>query len=164
MSLTLEKSIGAKKHGPKNGALSVCEALWQLPRCGASVHGMRRVFPAAVAAIVLTAAAPPSPPPVPGGPIGTLALGRYSCELPGDASGPIRIDAADYNFTIVHGSSYRAGGQRGSYLLTGDLVQMTSGTLKGLKLRRISGGFLRRIDEAGRNSELRCVRGTPGNS
>lgn len=128
---------------------------------------MRRVLLAAgaaplfagVLASALTAATPPNvyPPPVPGGLIGTLPLGRYSCELPGDAGGPVRTPAAEFDFTVIHGSSYRAAGHRGSYLLTGDVVTMTGGKLKGLKLHRLSDGFLRRIEANGRDGELRCV-------
>ena len=127
---------------------------------------MRRVFPAAAAAFVLVAAAPKSdmPQPVPGGLIGTLPQGKYTCELPGNAGGPVRVPAADFDFTVILGSSYRANGERGSYLLTGDLVQMTSGKLAGLKLHRVSDGFLRRVDASGRDGAMRCVLATPGNS
>lgn len=128
---------------------------------------MRRILSAAGAAPVLlgvlVAAAPPTvfPPPVPGGLIGTLAQGKYACELPGDAGGPIRRPAAEFDFTIIHGSSYRAGGLRGSYLLTGDVVTMTGGKLKGLKLHRLSDGFLRRIEANGTDGEMRCVLTSP---
>lgn len=137
---------------------------------------MRRVLSAALkspvgaSALVLAACPTALPakaakaPPVPGGLIGTLEQGKYTCELPGDASGPTRIQASEFDFTIVRGSSYRADGRRGSYLLTGDVVQMTGGKLKGLKLHRVSNGFLRRIEPDGQDGELRCVLGTPGNS
>ncbi|MBB4856839.1 hypothetical protein HNO88_000136 [Novosphingobium chloroacetimidivorans] len=140
---------------------------------------MRRALPAArrsaafvsvlcVAALGITLASPVlaarKVPPVPGGLIGTLDPGKYSCELPGDASGPTRIQATEFDFTVVRGSSYRAAGRRGSYLLTGDVVQMTGGKLKGLKLHRVSDGFLRRIEPNGQDGELRCILGTPGNS
>ncbi len=125
---------------------------------------MRRILPALLATPLLIAAAP-APTPVPGGLIGTLDQGHYTCELPGDASGPIRVAAKEFDFSVVHGSSYRdQNRQRGSYLKTGDLVQMTGGPLKGLKLRMISDGFLRRIEPNGLNGEMRCVLGTPGNS
>lgn len=113
-------------------------------------------------ALLLTAAAPPVPP-VPGGLIGTLPHGRYTCELPGDASGPVRIAAHDFDFTVIRGSSYRAGNSRGSYLLTGDTVTMTGGKLKGLKLHRIGDGFLRQVQANGADGDMRCVRGTAGN-
>lgn len=97
------------------------------------------------------------PPPVPGGRIGTLALGRYSCELPGDAGGIGRKPVPEYDFRIVNASSYKAGGIRGSYLYTGEHVTMTGGKLKGMKFHRISTGFLRQLDENGEDSPLRCV-------
>lgn len=103
-------------------------------------------------------------PAVPGGLIGTLNLGYYSCELPGDASGPIRVPAQEFDFKVVRGSSYRTEGSRGTYLLTGDVVTMTGGKLKGLKLRRISNGFLRQIEKNGQDGEMRCVLATPGNT
>jgi hypothetical protein len=111
----------------------------------------------------MLAAASPPPPPVPGGLIGTLPQGRYTCELPGDASGPVRVAAHDFDFSVIHGSSYRAGASRGSYLLTGDLVTMTGGKLKGLKLHRIADGFLRQVTASGADGEMRCVRATAGN-
>ncbi|SFF84295.1 hypothetical protein SAMN05518801_102140 [Novosphingobium sp. CF614] len=97
------------------------------------------------------------PPPVPGGKIGTLALGRYACELPGDAGGPAGKPMPDFNFRIANASSYKAGGIRGSYLYTDDRVIMTGGKLKGLRLHRISEGFLRQIAEDGSDGEMRCV-------
>jgi len=80
--------------------------------------------------------------------------------LAGDASGPVRVAAKDFDFTVIHGSSYRAGGSRGSYLLAGDVVTMTGGKLKGLKLHRISTGFLRQIVAGGTDGEMRCVLDT----
>lgn len=94
---------------------------------------------------------------MPGGLIGTLDQGRYTCELPGNAGGPVRVAASEFDFQVIHGSNYRAGGKRGSYLLTGDVVTMTAGALKGLKLHRISSGFLRRIEPNGADGEMRCV-------
>jgi hypothetical protein len=99
----------------------------------------------------------PSPPPVPGGLIGVLAIGAYSCETPGDSKGPAGKPMPDFDFRIVNASSYKAGGIRGSYLYTGDRVVMTGGKLKGLKLRRISAGFMRQITDAGTDGEMRCV-------
>ena len=104
------------------------------------------------------------PAPVPGGLIGTLGQGKYVCELPGDAGGPVRVPASEFDFTVINGSSYRSGRLRGSYLLTGDLVTMTGGKLKGVRFQRVSEGFLRRLGPNGTAGEMRCVRGTPGNS
>ena len=121
---------------------------------------------ARLAAILLAASLPAvsacaatsAPPPVPGGRIGTLALGSYTCELPGDANGPAGKVLPEYAFRIVNASSYKAGGIRGSYLYTGDRVVMTGGKLKGLTLHRISEGFLRQTGEDGSDGDMRCVR------
>ena len=94
---------------------------------------------------------------VPGGEIGTLPPGRYVCELPGDASGPASIRVESEQFTIVAPSSYHARGKRGSYLMTGDEVVMTSGPFDGKRYRRISAGFLKALDAGGGESQLRCV-------
>ncbi|MCJ2187351.1 hypothetical protein [Novosphingobium beihaiensis] len=97
-------------------------------------------------------------PLMPGGRIGTLALGSYTCELPGDAGGPTGTPMPGYHFRIVNASSYKAGGIRGSYLYTGDRVVMTGGKLKGFTLHRISEGFLRQIAEDGSDGPMRCIR------
>lgn len=94
---------------------------------------------------------------VPGGEIGTLPLGRYVCELPGDAAGAWRQPVPEQDFTVVNASSYVSHGQRGTYLLTGDLAQVTSGPLKGNRYHRLSEGFLRLIGEDGKDGDLRCV-------
>ena len=117
---------------------------------------------AAVLLAGFCACASAAPPPLPGGPIGTLALGRYVCELPGDAAGQAGRPQPDFEFRVVNASSYKAGGIRGSYLLTGDRVVMTGGKLKGLKLHRLSGGFLRKIEEDGSDGEMRCVLAARG--
>jgi hypothetical protein len=97
-------------------------------------------------------------PPPPGGAIATLPLGTYTCEMPGDAGGAVGKPVPDHEFRIVNASSYKAGGIRGSYLFVGDRVTMTGGKLKGLKLHRISTGFLRKIEDNGADGDLRCVR------
>lgn len=98
-----------------------------------------------------------TPPPVPGGRIGTLTLGRYTCEMPGDANGPAGKPATEYDFSIINSSSYKAGGTRGSYLYTGNRVVMTSGKHKGMTFRRVSSGFLRQTGPDGADGNLRCV-------
>ncbi|MGE4305601.1 MAG: hypothetical protein AB7E24_16410 [Novosphingobium sp.] len=123
--------------------------------------------PALAAAILLGTALPgvaactagdTPPPPVPGGRIHTLAIGQYSCEMPGDATGPAGQPVPEYDFRVVNASSYKAGGLRGSYLYTGSRVVMTGGKLKGLTLHRISEGFLREINPDGTDGPMRCVR------
>lgn len=105
---------------------------------------------------LISASAPP--PPVPGGPIGTLILGQYSCELPGDAGGPVSVPTPEYDFRIINSSSYRTGdGMRGSYLRTGNTVVMTGGALAGLRLRRTSDAFLREVLPDGTDGDMRCV-------
>lgn len=101
--------------------------------------------------------------PVPGGEIGVLQQGFYVCELPGDATGPagIRQDAQD--FSVHNGSRYSTTQGRGTYLLTGDLVQMTSGPKQGQQFRQLSNNFLRELDAAGKETDLRCVRRVQNN-
>jgi hypothetical protein len=123
----------------------------------------RRLFPAALAAIAAaispaaSASASPEPEPVRGGRIGTLPIGTYSCEMPGDAGGAAGKPVADHSFKVVNASSYKADGIRGSYLLTGTRVTMTGGKLKGLVLHRISTGFLRQQRPDGSDGDMRCV-------
>ncbi|WP_243652381.1 hypothetical protein [Novosphingobium sp. PhB165] len=112
--------------------------------------------------LLMTMAAPVaarnSAPPIPGGPLGTLALGRYNCEKDGDAGGPVGIPVPTLNFQVVIYSSYKGvDGVRGSYLLTGDDVVMTGGGLRGMRLHRISPGFLRVVGADGADTETRCV-------
>jgi hypothetical protein len=122
--------------------------------------------PLAASALVLTSAlwaalsgcaAGAAPPPVPGGPIATLPIGTYTCEMPGDAGGAAGKPVADHVFRIVNSSSYKVGAVRGSYLFVGDRVTMTGGTLKGLRLHRISSTFLRQVKDDGSDGEMRCV-------
>lgn len=103
-------------------------------------------------------ASQPSPAPVPGGLIATLPMGTYTCELAGDAGGLAGKPVADHAFRVVNASSYKAGGFRGSYLYTGDIVTMTGGKLRGLKLHRVSSNMLRKIEPNGADGEMRCVR------
>ena len=99
----------------------------------------------------------------PGGPLGTLELGNYVCELPGDATGPVGRHVPDQDFRVINASSYQVGELRGSYLLTGDMVIMTSGPKNGQRLRRQSASFLRVQDAAGNDSAVHCVRGVSNN-
>lgn len=119
------------------------------------------MMPAIATALLLApvaAYAKPAPPPVPGGPISTLPMGHYMCELAGDADGPVGKPVPDSEFRVVNASSYKAGGIRGSYLMTGDMVTMTGGKLRGLKLHRVSGNFLRKVEPNGSDGEMRCFR------
>ncbi len=115
-----------------------------------------------IALIALAAATQASA--VPGGPIDTMQLGNYVCELPGDATGPAGHRVASEDFEIVNASGYRVQGARGNYLLTGDQLVMTSGPKNGQRFHRVSVSFLRKIGADGKDSSLRCVRRTSNNS
>jgi len=123
---------------------------------------MKRLsFPLALltAATAAMAAASPEPSPVPGGEIGTLEQGRYTCELPGDATGPAGRHVPEADFTVTSASSYRAHGRQGSYLLTDDKVVMTNGAFRGRMFHRLSRGFLRELAADGSDGPMRCVLG-----
>jgi len=94
----------------------------------------------------------------PGGPLATLPLGNYHCELPGDAEGAAGVPQPAEDFTVIHGSSYTRGGGRGVYLMTGDRVVFTSGPSRGVAYVRSGRSFLRRLSADGSDGALRCVR------
>ena len=58
-------------------------------------------------------------------------------------------------------STYRVGAEEGTYLLTGDMVTMTSGPKRGQRFHRLSGNFLRKVDADGKDTALRCIRLAP---
>jgi len=99
----------------------------------------------------------------PGGPIDTLQLGTYACELPGDATGPAGVRVAEQDFEVINASSYTAQGARGSYLLTGRDVVMTSGPKQGQRFVRISASFVRLAEADGSPGALRCIRRVTNN-
>lgn len=103
----------------------------------------------------------PMAPPVEGGRIGTIEVGAYGCETPGDATGSVGKPYAQLAFLIVNSSSYRSKGQRGSYLLTGRTMIMTDGPLKGTRLHHVSRTRLQLLDDRGQQTEVRCVRSGP---
>lgn len=127
-----------------------------------AVLGMAAMLKIALPAALLTASA--AALAVPGGPIGVLAPASYACEMPGDATGAAgyRVDAE--NFTVINSNAYRSADGRGTYLLTGDLLVLTSGPKRGQKFRKISPNFLRKLDSAGKETQLRCVRRVINNS
>lgn len=118
---------------------------------------------AALLAILAATTAMAPAAATPGGQIDTLQHGAYACELPGDATGPAGVRQADQDFSVVNASSYSTPSGRGTYLLTGDIVTLTSGPRKGEKYHRLSGNFLRRMNADGIDSELRCVRRVQNN-
>lgn len=94
---------------------------------------------------------------VPGGELGTVEVGRYVCELAGDASGPVGRHVPEADFSIVTTSSYRFNGRTGSYLRTGDRVVFTSGPRNGERYHWLRRGFMRRSEADGSDGALRCV-------
>ena len=100
----------------------------------------------------------------PDGPLDALSPGRYVCELPGDAAGPAGLRRDDESFVVLNASTYDAQGGRGTYLVTGDMVTITSGPKNGQRFRRVSGNFLRKLGPDGQDSALRCVRRVVNNS
>lgn len=88
----------------------------------------------------------------------SLTPGHYVCELPGDATGPAGLRQTDEDFVVVNAGGYEARGGRGTYLVTGDVLTMTSGPKHGDRFHRISPNFLRKIGPDGQDSALRCVR------
>lgn len=114
----------------------------------------------APAALLALAAVPAAA--VPGGEIGTLAQGPWTCETPGDALAlPVPLPAL--SFRIVPDSSYLApDGTRGTYLLLGDVLRMTSGPFDGRTLRVETPTRAVPIETAQSSApRLRCVRGGP---
>jgi hypothetical protein len=95
--------------------------------------------------------------------IDTLQQGDYACELPGDATGPAGYRQDEQSFTVHNSSRYSNSKGRGTYLRTGDQVVMTSGPKKGQRFVRLSDNFLREVDAAGNQTELRCVRRVQNN-
>jgi len=94
----------------------------------------------------------------PGGLIATLQVGNYACELPGDATGPAGVSQPERDFTIINASTYVSGTGRGTYLLTGTLLQLTSGPRKGERFVKLSDNFLRLLGADGAQTDMRCIR------
>lgn len=113
------------------------------------------VWQSAVVMAVACAAAPLAA--VPGGRLGTLEPGRYTCEHSGVAGGPAGHHVPEADFRVGRASDYEAGGAHGNYLMTGETVVMTSGPHKGQKFVRQSRGFLRKVGHNGKPGDLRCV-------
>jgi hypothetical protein len=113
---------------------------------------MLRAFAIATLLVAVPAGA------VPGGPIDTLEPGNYVCELPGDATGPAGIRMDDESFSIRNSTSYQTARGDGTYLLTSNLLTMTSGPKRGQRFHRISDRFLRLIGPDGKDGALRCIR------
>lgn len=92
----------------------------------------------------------------PGGAMLMASQGRWTCELPGDASTP-PVPQPQNNFSIIPDSSYLVGRTRGTYLLLGDKFTMTSGPFAGLRFVKV-GLSLIKLGPDGKREGLRCVR------
>ena len=110
-------------------------------------------------AIPLVLFAPIAAQAAPGGGIGTIPLGKYTCETTGDALGEAGIHQPQHDFRATRGSSYRAAGGSGVYLLTDEGLIFTSGPYEGMRFRHVRPGFLRQTGADGKETDLRCVRG-----
>lgn len=90
----------------------------------------------------------------PGGAIQTLTRGSYQCGRAGDASGERWKVDLQTGFVVINGSSYRTPDGRGTYLLSGRVVQFTSGPLARQALKMERQGRLRFVEDNG----LYCYR------
>jgi hypothetical protein len=108
-----------------------------------------------VAAALVAGAAPVSA--APGGPLGTMPIGAYRCELPGDAESAVGLRQPERDFAVVFGSGYVTATGRGIYLMTGDRVEFTSGPMRGEVFSRSSRTVLKRMASDGSEGPLRCV-------
>ena len=105
--------------------------------------------------IALGAAAPLAAKP---GPLATLTLGHYVCEHPAAPETQAAVTDPQASFEITTASRYvAADGSRGTYLFTGDTIEMTSGSLTTTKLVRLREGFLRVLGSNGVPGPTRCV-------
>lgn len=93
-----------------------------------------------------------------GGAIGTLPAGSYQCELPGDASARAGVRQPARDFTVSGASSYEQGGARGTYLMRGNNIQMTSGPMQGQRFARMGDGYIKETSADGSPGRLRCIR------
>ncbi|MBX9665438.1 hypothetical protein [Novosphingobium sp.] len=105
-------------------------------------------------ALLLLAATPAMA--APGGAMWTVPQGRWTCELPGDATTP-PTPRPEHNFSVVPDSSYVVGGMRGTYLLLGKKFTMTSGPFAGRRFDKV-GLSLIKLGPDGKREALRCVR------
>src|SRR3569833_2875570 len=95
---------------------------------------------------------------VSGGQLATIERGPWGCERPGDAGTTPGIAAPEADFTITNGSTYHVAEGHGSYLRTGEDLRMTSGPRQGARYVVQSEHFLRKLDESGKDTGLRCIK------
>src|SRR3569623_693938 len=93
-----------------------------------------------------------------GGQRATIERGPWGCERPGEAGTTPGIAAPEADFTINNGSTYHVAEGHGSYLRTGEDLRMTSGPRQGDRYTVQSEHFLRKLDESGKDTGLRCIK------
>ena len=94
------------------------------------------------------------------GRLDTLERGYYACERPGDAEVGPGIAASDYDFLVINASRYRTPDGAGTYLRTGEKVQMTSGPRKGDAFAMKGERFLEMTAGEGSELSIRCILST----
>lgn len=90
--------------------------------------------------------------------IGTVERGFFACERPGNALGAVGIREPEEDFSIVRASRYSTPQGSGTYLRSGERLLMTSGPRNGVAYQVVNRGFVRKLDEEGVPTTLRCVR------
>ena len=91
------------------------------------------------------------------GRLDTLKRGYYACERPGDAEVGPGIAANEYDFLVINASRYRTPDGTGTYLRTGEKVQMTSGPRKGDAFAMKGERFLEMTAGEGSAHSIRCI-------
>jgi hypothetical protein len=94
----------------------------------------------------------------PGGLLRTLLKGYWVCETKGDAAtAPVR--KLPDSFRVIADSSYRTTtGDKGTYLLLGNDLVMTTGPFRARKYILVGQGILHPINAKGQRTTDRCVR------
>lgn len=113
---------------------------------------------ALAASAALTLAAAPARA-VPGGDLGTLHNGHWSCDTGGDAATvPRHLPAED--FRIMPDSSYRTpdGKGGGTYVLLGRAMSFTSGPFYGRSYLAQGPNTVLQLDAKGKRTGVRCTR------
>lgn len=91
------------------------------------------------------------------GRLDTLERGYYACERPGDAEIGPGIAASEYDFLVINASRYRTPDGTGTYLRTGEKVQITSGPRKGDAFAMKGERFLEMTAGPGTEFDIRCI-------
>ena len=88
----------------------------------------------------------------------TMPHGVYECAFPGDAGSPVWEPITEAGFVISHTSAYRTETGRGTYLLKGKDLVITSGPKRGERYRRTGDAELKLLDDVGNLTGLICVK------